>query len=115
MRPHLPLLAEVPGGGVIACEVHGVEPDAVTVDALARLQLAGRPPRLPCPAAHASRELRELVAFMGLTDVLPVARNGLAVEAGRPKSGNSVSVSRKNVSSTILPSSTSSTCSAHGS
>ena len=49
----------------------GVEPDAVTVDALARLQLAAR--RLGCQVRlrNASDELRELVAFMGLCDVLP--------------------------------------------
>jgi hypothetical protein len=34
---------------------------------------------------------------------------------GTPNSGNSVSVDKKNVSSTILPSATSSTCNAHGS
>ena len=27
---------------IVLCDVHGVEPDAVTVDALARLQLAAR-------------------------------------------------------------------------
>ena len=41
-------------------------PDAVTIDALARLQLTAR--RLGCRLRlrHASPELRELVAFMGL-------------------------------------------------
>ncbi len=38
-----------------------------------------------------------------------------STRAGRPKSGNTRSVSRKNVSSTIRPSAISSTCSAHGS
>jgi ABC-type transporter Mla MlaB component len=56
---------------VAFCEVRDVVPDAVTVDALARLQLAAR--RLGCQVRlrHASEELRELVAFMGLDDVLP--------------------------------------------
>ena len=46
-------------------------PDAVTCDALARLQLAAK--RLGCQVRlrNASPELRELVAFMGLEDVLP--------------------------------------------
>jgi hypothetical protein len=51
-------------------DVRDVEPDAVTVDALARLQLAAR--RLSCRLRlrNASPELLELVAFMGLADVL---------------------------------------------
>jgi ABC-type transporter Mla MlaB component len=53
------------------CDVRTVAPDAVTTDALARLQLAAT--RLGCQVRlrHASAELRELVAFMGLEDVLP--------------------------------------------
>ena len=56
-------------GGVGDCDVTGVEPDAVTVDALCRLQLAAR--RLGCRVRlrNASDELRDLIAFMGLTDV----------------------------------------------
>lgn len=59
------------GPGTAHCDVTGVEADAVTVDALARLQLAAR--RLGCQVrlCNASRELRELVSLMGLTDVLP--------------------------------------------
>ena len=53
------------------CDVTGIAPDAVTVDALARLQLAAR--RFGCTVQlrHASPELLRLVAFMGLEDVLP--------------------------------------------
>ena len=56
---------------IVVCDVSGVEPDAVTVDALCRLQLAAR--RIGCKVRlrRASPRLRELVAFMGLTDVLP--------------------------------------------
>jgi ABC-type transporter Mla MlaB component len=52
------------------CDVTGVEPDAVTVDALARLQVAAS--RLGCRVRlrNASPALRDLVAFMGLRDVL---------------------------------------------
>jgi hypothetical protein len=55
-------------------DVRGVDPDAVTVDALARLQLAAK--RLSCRLllSHASPELLELVAFMGLADVLHESR-----------------------------------------
>jgi ABC-type transporter Mla MlaB component len=58
------------GAGEARCDVTGVAPDAVTVDALARLQLAAR--RLGCEVrlCNASAELRELIAFMGLREVL---------------------------------------------
>jgi hypothetical protein len=58
------------GGGEVRCDVAGVEPDAVTVDALARLQLAARRHGYCVRLRNASPELRELVAFMGLSDVL---------------------------------------------
>ena len=53
------------------CDVRGVEPDAVTVDALARLQLGARRHGCRVHLRNASDELLELVAFMGLEDVLP--------------------------------------------
>jgi ABC-type transporter Mla MlaB component len=56
---------------VVVCDVHGVEPDAVTVDALARLQLAARRHECQVRLCGASIELLELLAFMGLRDVLP--------------------------------------------
>jgi ABC-type transporter Mla MlaB component len=61
------------GPGLVLCDVHGVEPDAVTVDALCRLQLAARQLGCQVRLRHASEELIELVGFMGLTDVLPDA------------------------------------------
>jgi ABC-type transporter Mla MlaB component len=56
---------------VAVCDVEGVAADAVSVDALARLQLAARRHRCRIELRHASSELRELIAFMGLEDVLP--------------------------------------------
>ena len=56
---------------VVVCDVHGVPADAVTVDALARLQLAAQRRTCQVRLCGASRELLELVAFMGLRDVLP--------------------------------------------
>jgi ABC-type transporter Mla MlaB component len=56
---------------IAMCDVTGVEPDAVCVDALARLQLAARRHGCTVRLRHATPELLELVAFMGLTDVLP--------------------------------------------
>ena len=59
-------------GEVLACDVAGVDPDAVTVDALARLQLAAR--RLECEVRlhNASAALLAVVEFMGLTHALRV-------------------------------------------
>jgi hypothetical protein len=57
--------------GDALCDVGGVEPDAVTVDALARLQLAARRRGCRVRLRNASPALLDLVAFMGLTDVLP--------------------------------------------
>jgi ABC-type transporter Mla MlaB component len=59
------------GARVALCDVSGVDPDAVTVDALARLQLAAQRCGCQVRLRNASEELLELVAFMGLRDVLP--------------------------------------------
>ncbi len=64
-------LLERSGAGVALVDVSGVTPDAVTVDALARLQLAARRHRCQVRLRRAAPELLELVAFMGLRDVLP--------------------------------------------
>ena len=57
-------------GATALCDVAGVEPDAVTVDALARLQLAAS--RIGCRVElrHASDDLSDLVVLMGLHDVI---------------------------------------------
>ncbi len=59
------------GADVALCDVRGVDPDAVTVDALARLQLAARRKGCQVRLRQASDELLELVDLIGLTDVLP--------------------------------------------
>ncbi len=56
---------------VAFCDSQGVPADAVTVDALARLQLAARRCGCQVRLRNASPELLELVAFLGLADVLP--------------------------------------------
>lgn len=68
---------------VILCDVRGlVRPDALTIHALARVQLTarrlGRRVRLLDPAP----ELRDLLCFAGLDEALPAAR-GLRVEPVR--------------------------------
>ena len=52
------------------CDVHGAGANAVTVEALARLQLAARRRGCQVRLLHASPALLELVDFMGLADVL---------------------------------------------
>jgi ABC-type transporter Mla MlaB component len=64
-------LFEASDADVALCDVGGVEPDAITVDALARLQVAARRHGCQVRLRRASAELLELVAFMGLRDVLP--------------------------------------------
>jgi ABC-type transporter Mla MlaB component len=63
-------LLERGGPGVVCCDVSGVEPDAVVVDALARLQLAASRRGCRVRLVSASEGLRELVELMGLSDVL---------------------------------------------
>jgi len=63
------LQALLEAGGVesVDCDVGvRVRPDAVTVDALARLQLTAKRVGCRLRLRHASAELRELIGFMGL-------------------------------------------------
>jgi ABC-type transporter Mla MlaB component len=62
------------GAGPVAvalCDVAGVEPTAGSVDALARLQLAAKRTGCQVRLRNASPDLRALVDFLGLRDVLP--------------------------------------------
>lgn len=63
-------LAARGAAAILVCDLLAVDADAVSVDALARLALAAR--RYDCQVRlrGASRELRELVSFMGLEEVL---------------------------------------------
>ena len=64
-------VVERSGAAVVLCDVGGVGTDAVTVDALARLQLAARRHGCQVRLRRASHDLLDLLAFMGLQDVLP--------------------------------------------
>jgi hypothetical protein len=55
----------------LPCDVRDVEADAVTVHALAGLQLAARRHGCRIHLRNASTPLVELIEFMGLSDVLP--------------------------------------------
>jgi ABC-type transporter Mla MlaB component len=63
-------LLERSGAEVAFCDVAGVDADAVAIDALARLQLAARRRGCRVRLRRASADLRALVAFLGLGDVL---------------------------------------------
>jgi ABC-type transporter Mla MlaB component len=65
------LLERSAGAAIVLCDVGGVAPDAVTVDAVSRLQLAARRHGCEVRLRRASDDLVELIGFMGLTDVLP--------------------------------------------
>ena len=56
---------------VVFCDVRKAKADAQTVDALARLQLVARRNQCQVRLRGASPELCQLVAFMGLSNVLP--------------------------------------------
>jgi ABC-type transporter Mla MlaB component len=58
-------------GATVRCDVSGVGADAVTVDALARLQWVARRSGCVVVLANAGEELLALVELMGLTEVLP--------------------------------------------
>jgi ABC-type transporter Mla MlaB component len=62
--------ALLPANAVAYCDVGSVPADAVTVDALARLQLAARRRGTVVHLRNSSSQLRDLVALMGLEDVL---------------------------------------------
>ena len=65
-----------PGPRTILCDVSVLDPDATTIDALARLQLSSRRVGLELRVRNASGELQELLAFAGLDEVLPLEAGG---------------------------------------
>jgi ABC-type transporter Mla MlaB component len=95
-RAHVPRLCagvrsllEASGADRLVYDVGALgDPDAATVDALARLRLTAR--RLHCEVRlrNASPRLRELLALVGLSDVLPCCpASGLD---GQPEHGEQV-------------------------
>ena len=62
----------------IVCDVGALAPDAVAVDALARLQLIAGRLGLEIRLRDASSELQDLLAFVGLRNVLRVEAGGQA-------------------------------------
>ena len=71
---HARALLEHGGAELLVCDVGAlIKPDAVVIDALCRMRLAAR--RLGCQLAlrDASSHLGELLALVGLTDVMRLA------------------------------------------
>lgn len=72
-----------PGTDVVICDVGGLAaPDAATVDTLARLQLTAKRLGGSVRLVSAGEQLKDLLALMGLRDVIPVVAE-LRVEARR--------------------------------
>ena len=70
LRDRVCRLLERSHASVALCDVSGVAAEAVAVDALARLQLAAYRHGCQVRLRQCTPELRDLVAFMGLADVL---------------------------------------------
>jgi ABC-type transporter Mla MlaB component len=73
-------LLERSGPALVVCDVGEAAADAVTVDALARIQLAARRHDCRLCLRHASTELAALIRFVGLADVLPAEPLRLELE-----------------------------------
>jgi ABC-type transporter Mla MlaB component len=98
-RADIPVLCERASGLLAAgdadevvCDVRAVvDPDAVAVDALARLQLTARRLGLEVRVRHACSELQSLLSLTGLDDVvplcpqLPLEPRGQAEEREQPR------------------------------
>jgi ABC-type transporter Mla MlaB component len=65
------VLLDLTAPEVAYCEVGDLDVDAVTIDALARLQLTARRRGCEIRLTGVCAELRELLAFSGLETVLP--------------------------------------------
>lgn len=85
---HVRALLHGRGTGEVVCDVGAlVDPDASTVDALARLQLAARRHRCRIRLRGECVELRELVGLMGLGEVLPHTVGLLVEPSGQAEEG----------------------------
>jgi hypothetical protein len=63
--------------GLVTCDVGGLRADLVTVDALARMQLAARRAGSQVRLVNPSGELLELLELCGLSSFLPAGASGV--------------------------------------
>jgi ABC-type transporter Mla MlaB component len=78
-------LLELREADTVVCRVGALDPDAVTIDVLARVQLTARRQGRRIELVGACAELRELLAFAGLGDVLPLAAASGVKPRGQPE------------------------------
>ena len=83
LRDRIVALVVREGAEVALCDVSGLRADAVGVEALGLLQLAARRGGWQLRLLNPSRELLELIAFMGLSGSLPVVQEITAAPAAR--------------------------------
>jgi hypothetical protein len=87
--PQLPDEPNEPKGRMlVVCDAGGLDrPDLEAIDAVARLALAAR--RLGCGIRleNASPDLRDLVAFVGLAEVLPCSIASAVESGGQTEQG----------------------------
>lgn len=109
-------LFERAGKGPLICDVADLEsPDAVAIEALARLRLMARRLRRRIEVRGACGELRRLLTLAGLRHVIDSPRRQASSRSGNPKSGKRCAVSRKKQMPVMRSPETSITCNAHGS
>lgn len=78
-------LLEDSGESRVDCDVGAMDPDTVTVDALARLQLTARRLGRGLRFKDPPPELRGLLALMGLDEVLPCGATSGVEPRGQPE------------------------------
>jgi ABC-type transporter Mla MlaB component len=71
----------------VVCEVGALDPDAVTIDVLARVQLTARRQGCRVELEGVGVELRELLVFAGLGEVLPLVGASGVEPRGQPEEG----------------------------
>ncbi len=81
----LALLIDASGAETVVCDVGAVVADLVAVEALARMQLTARRRGRALRLRAASPALDDLIAFCGLSDVLPCERPDLLGPGGKPE------------------------------
>jgi ABC-type transporter Mla MlaB component len=69
----------------VVCQVGALDPDAVTIDVLARVQLTARRQGRRIELEGVSSELLELLVFAGLVEVLPLVAASGVEPRGQPE------------------------------
>lgn len=82
------LLRDEPVDEVI-CDLHAIaQPDAVAVDALAKLRLVTAQSQIPLTLVRVPDALRELLTFTGICEVMLMEEGQSSNSSGRPNRGN---------------------------